>query len=81
MLSTDVLSLNFRQDSWLQIKRADGSILISHLYKAGSEETIPVAEPLSLVIGNAPGVDAKLRGQKLILPAQPGSNVANLSVK
>ena len=79
--SPDALVFNFRQDSWLQIKHADGSVLLSHLYKAGSEEVFSVTEPLFLVIGNAPGVDARLRGQKLLLPLQPGSNVVNLSIK
>ena len=79
--NADVLVFNFRQDSWLQIKRSDGSVLSSHLYKAGSEESFAVTEPLNLVIGNAPGVDAKLRGQKLVFPLQVGSNVVNLSIK
>jgi len=77
----DFLLIKFKQDSWLQIKRIDGSVLISHLYTAGSEESFAVTEPLNLVIGNAPGVEAKLRGQKLVLPAQAGSNVVNLSIK
>lgn len=79
--NADALVINFRQDSWLQIKRADGTVLSSHLYKAGSEESFAVTEPLNLVIGNAPGVDAKLRGQKLAFPQQIGSNVVNLSIK
>jgi cytoskeleton protein RodZ len=79
--AANALVFSFRQDSWLQIKRADGSVLVSHLYKAGSEEAFTVAEPLNLVVGNAPGVDAKLRGQKLVFPQQIGSNVVNLNVK
>lgn len=77
----DSLTLSFKQDSWVQVKRPDGSVLISHLYKAGSQESIAVGEPLNVVIGNAPGVDARLRGQNLVLRAQDGSNVVNLSVK
>jgi len=77
----DSLVLRFNQDSWVQIKRLNGSVVISRLYKAGTEEVVGVNEPLNMVIGNAPGVDAKLRGQNLNLPAQPGSNVVNLSIK
>ena len=81
MSLSDSLALSFQQDSWIQVKRLDGSVVISHLYKAGSEELIGVNEPLNVVIGNAPGVSAKLRGQNLMLHAQDGSNVVNLSVK
>jgi len=79
--SANALVLSFKQDSWIQIKRLDGSIVTSRLYKAGSDEVINVTEPMNMVIGNAPGVDAKLRGQNLILATQPGSNVVNLSIK
>jgi cytoskeleton protein RodZ len=79
--STDALVLNFKQDSWVQIKRLNGSVVTSRLYKAGTDEVISVNEPMNMVIGNAPGVEAKLRGQKLVLPAQTGTNVSNLSIK
>lgn len=77
----DSLVLHFSQDSWVQIKRLNGSVVVSRLYKAGTDEVVGVTEPLNMVIGNAPGVAAKLRGQDLNLPAQPGSNVVNLSIK
>jgi len=79
--SANALVFNFKQDSWVQIKRLNGSIVISRLYKAGTEEIVDVNEPMNMVIGNAPGVDAKLRGQNLVLPAQAGTNVSNLSIK
>ncbi|MET3120757.1 cytoskeleton protein RodZ [Oxalobacteraceae bacterium GrIS 2.11] len=78
---SQALALSFKQDSWVQIKRLNGSVVTSRIYKAGSEEVIAVNEPLNLVFGNAPGVEAKLRGQNLVLPAQPGNNVASISVK
>ena len=77
----NALVLNFNQDSWVQIKRLNGTIVASHLYKAGTEEVINVDEPMNVVIGNGPGIVAKLRGQKLELPTQVGNNVVYLSVK
>jgi cytoskeleton protein RodZ len=77
----NALVLEFKQNSWVQIKRANGTVLLEHLYAAGSQETVDVSEPLSMIVGNAPGVKATLRGQGLILPLQTGSNVANLNVK
>jgi len=79
--SADALILKFKQDSWVQIKRLNGSVVTSKLYKAGTEETIGIDGPVNMVIGNAPGVEATLRGQALVLPAQAGTNVVNLSIK
>jgi cytoskeleton protein RodZ len=77
----DALILNFNQDSWVQIKRLDGSKVTERIYHAGDEETVHVSEPLNIVIGNAPGVEAKLRGQNLILTTKNNSNVANLDIE
>lgn len=79
--SADTLLLSFKHDSWIQIKRLNGTIVISRLYKAGTEEMVNVNEPMNIVIGNALGVEVKLRGQNLVLPPQVGSNVVNLSIK
>ena len=76
-----LLEFNFKQDSWLQIKRLDGTIVISRLYKAGSQETVNVNSALNIVIGNGNAVVAKLRGQVLELQTQNGSKVVNLSIK
>ncbi|MBI3286404.1 MAG: DUF4115 domain-containing protein [Burkholderiales bacterium] len=83
--STDSLNnslrLKFRQDSWIQIKRENGSIVTSHLAKAGTEETFDVKEVLQIRIGNAAGVDGWLRGVSMDIAASKESNVINLSVK
>lgn len=77
----DALALKMREDSWIEIRRADNSTVISKLIKAGSTETFEVKEPLSVVIGNASGVDATLRGNPLELTASARSNVVRLSLK
>lgn len=79
--SNNALEFYFKQDSWVQIKHLNGASVTSQLYKAGTKEVVNVDGPLSLIIGNAPGVEVKLRGQNVPLPAQVGSNVVNLSVK
>jgi cytoskeleton protein RodZ len=80
-VSSGVLRLKFRQDSWIQVKRENGEILNSHLAKAGTEEFIDVKETLQIRIGNAAGVDAVLRGAPLAIAGVQGSNVANIVVK
>ncbi|BBB60481.1 helix-turn-helix domain-containing protein [Undibacterium sp. KW1] len=75
------LKLKFRQDSWIQVKRENGSIVTSHLAKAGTEEVFDMKEALQLRIGNAAGVDGWLRGKSMEIAPGKDSNVINLNVK
>lgn len=79
--SKDLLRLTFREDSWVEIRRGDKSTIISRLLKAGTTESFDITEPVTLVVGNAAGVDASLRGEKLDMGTSSGSNVARLSLK
>lgn len=79
--SKDLLRLTFREDSWVEIRRGDKSTMISRLLKAGTSESFDINEPVTLVIGNAAGVDASLRGSRLDLETGSNSNVARLSLK
>ncbi|WP_026075855.1 RodZ domain-containing protein [Noviherbaspirillum massiliense] len=80
-VAKDALVLNFREDSWVEIKRADGKYLLARLAKAGSTETVKISGPVSLVIGNAAGVDATWRGAPLALKTGTKSNVVRLDLK
>jgi len=77
----DLLRLTFREDSWVEIRRNDKTTMISRLLKAGTTESFDITEPVTLVIGNAAGVDASLRGSKLDLQSANNSNVARVSLK
>jgi cytoskeleton protein RodZ len=79
--STEVLNLKMVQDSWLQVKTEKGVILFSRLAKSGTEENFPLNVPLMIKVGNAAGVQAKLRGEVLPLNPEGGTNVVNLFVK
>ncbi len=78
---SELFVLKFRQDSWVQVKTESGTILSSHLAKAGSEESFSVKQALYVKLGNAAGVDAILRGTPMTLASERGNNVANLVVK
>lgn len=82
-MASDIVKLKFSQDSWIQIKRENGSILTSHLAKAGTVEVFDVKETLQVRIGNAAGVAAELRGLPLEVTPEKGSNsnVVNLVIK
>lgn len=77
----DALTFNAREDSWIEVRRAgDKSVLLSRVVKAGTNESVEVTEPVSVVVGNAAGVDATLRGAPVELKSG-GGNVARLSLK
>ncbi|MFZ6658663.1 helix-turn-helix domain-containing protein [Undibacterium sp. TJN19] len=75
------LKLKFRQDSWIQVKRENGTVLTSHLAKAGTEEFFDLKDALQIRIGNAAGVDGWLRGNTMGIAPTKDSNVVNLNVK
>lgn len=76
----NVLVLKFKQDCWVEVKRVNGNVLLSRLIKAGETETVPMSDPVQLVVGNVAGVEASLRGAPLVLKNGPG-NTARLTVK
>lgn len=78
---TELFVLKFRQDSWIQVKTESGTVLSSHLAKAGTEESFSVKQSLYVKLGNAAGVDAVLRGTPMTVTSERGNNVANLVVK
>jgi len=76
------LVLSVREDSWIEVRPANGGkALISRLVKAGSTETIEVAEPVRLTVGNPGGVSATLRGANVALPQVSGKTIARVSLK
>jgi cytoskeleton protein RodZ len=76
-----LLELKLREDAWVEISALNGNKLVSRLMKAGTTEQFDMSEPVILVIGNASGVDANLRGQPLNLRAVARDNVSKLSLK
>lgn len=78
----NALVLKAREDSWVEVRRADNNtVSFSRILKAGESESIEVTEPISIVIGNAAGVDVNLRGTPIELKPASKSNVARLSLK
>ena len=77
----DGLVLKLREDSWVEIKLANNSVLISRLVKAGTTESFKITGPVSLTLGNAAGVDTSLRGAPVDLKSATKNNVARLNLK
>ncbi|HWU97724.1 MAG TPA: RodZ domain-containing protein [Oxalicibacterium sp.] len=78
--SKNALVFQMKEDSWVEIRRDDDSILVSRLFKAGTTEVFDITSPVAMVIGNAAGVSVKLRGKPLDVSGN-SSNVARLNLK
>jgi cytoskeleton protein RodZ len=79
--ASNPLVLTMREDSWVEIKRADNSTLVSRVIRSGSTESFDIAGPVTLTVGNARGVDASLRGEALNLKSTSKNNVARIRVQ
>jgi cytoskeleton protein RodZ len=78
----DTLQLKVREESWIEIRHSgDNKVVLSRLMKPGETENVKITEPVSIVVGNAAGVDAILRGTPVELKTSSKSNVARLNLK
>lgn len=67
--SATALQFNFREQSWVEVRQADGSLLMSRLNDGGTQEMLDGRPPYTLVIGNASKVDLEYRGKPVDLSA------------
>ncbi len=82
LTAANALELRVRDDSWVEVIAVNGERkLLSKLMKSGTSELVEVSEPVVLVVGNAAGVEASLRGQPLNLAAAARENIVKLSLK
>lgn len=68
------LRLRFHAESWVEVRDAQGTVLFSRLNARGSEAEVAGRPPLSVVVGNAPEVDATYEGRDF--PLEPHTKVA-----
>ena len=78
--SKNALVFKVKEDTWVEIKRADDTIMVSRLFKAGTTEVFDIVSPVAIVIGNAAGVGVTLRGKPLDVSGN-SSNVSRLNLK
>ncbi len=79
------LEIKFREDSWIELRRNDGSyrnsIITAHVGKAGTTETFDQDDARSLTVGNAKGVEIMVHGAPLDLGASANGNVVRINLK
>ncbi len=57
--------LNIMNDSWVEIKNADGQIIVSNILEKGEQYFIPDSPSLSMSLGNAANIEIVIDGQAL----------------
>jgi cytoskeleton protein RodZ len=74
------LQLRFSADSWVEIFDGTGKAVVYDLGRAGSERTLIATPPLSVTLGNAPGVAVTVNGRAVPTPPLAQGAVARFSV-
>ncbi|MDO9234530.1 MAG: helix-turn-helix domain-containing protein [Aquabacterium sp.] len=84
-VSTDgdsaALLVNARQASWIEVRDAKGSKLLSRHVQAGEQIVLGGLSPLNVLIGNAAGVQLRYKGQPVEVISTTHNNVARLELK
>jgi cytoskeleton protein RodZ len=80
---TDQVALvfEFSADSWIEVYDGSGRTVLYDLGKAGTERAVSGVAPLSVTLGNAPGVALSVNGKRVAVPSPPsGETVARFGV-
>lgn len=73
--------LTVGEDSWIEVRDGKGGKLLSRHVTAGETLNLDGPAPLSLRIGNAPGVQVSYKGQAVDLKPLTRNNVARVELK
>jgi cytoskeleton protein RodZ len=75
------LHFHFDEESWVEVRDADGGILLSKLNAPGSEVRVNGKPPLKVVIGNARGVRLTYADRTVDLEPHTGLAVARFTLQ
>ena len=75
------LVLHFADASWVEIKQADGKVLVSQQVPSGSQKSIEGSPPFEIIIGNAPSTVLEYRGSTVDLAPYTHDRVARLTLR
>ncbi|MCU0812959.1 MAG: helix-turn-helix domain-containing protein [Burkholderiaceae bacterium] len=75
-----LLTLRASEPSWVEVRDAQGAVLLSRTLQAGETVGVDGALPLRATIGNALGVSAAFRGEPLDLAPRTRDNIARLEL-
>ena len=75
------LNFRFTADSWIEMRDAQGRVVLSELNRAGSTRSLNAVFPVSLVIGNAKSVTMDIDGTPYDLAPSTKVEVARLRLE
>lgn len=76
-----VLVMKASAQSWVQVKDANGRVVLQKTLAAGESVGAEGAMPLSVIVGNASGTEVRVRGELLEVAKTTRDNVARFEVK
>ena len=79
--SGEGLSFFFEQSSWVEVRDANGRLLLSRILPAGSQREVAGQPPFSLIVGNTSGVTLHYRGKLVPLAQHSSGGVARLTLE
>lgn len=77
----NTIAFNVTGESWIEVRDAGGSVVLSATLPAGETRTLEVEPPARVVIGNANGVTLQWQGEAIDLGAHQRGNVARLTLE
>ena len=78
---SSLLTMNFREKSWVQVQKKDGSVITEYMGKPGEQRQLDINEPVTVIVGYAPGVTMEFRGAPVDLAPRTVNSVARISLK
>jgi cytoskeleton protein RodZ len=78
---SEVLRVSAQNETWLEVIRPDGTVLLSRLLKAGEVVDMGSAPPYTLVLGRANAAQVFVRGQAIALAPHTRGDVVRYEVK
>ncbi len=76
------LVLEISEPSWVEIRDADGTVVLTGVLSSGDREEVELELPGHAVLGNAPGVQLRLDGSPVDLaPHTRGNNTARVDLE
>ncbi|MBZ2208375.1 helix-turn-helix domain-containing protein [Massilia soli] len=75
------LVMAVREDSWVEVRDANGKALLRRMVKAGETASVEIAGPSVVIVGKPAAVTATLRGAPVALPPMQGSTISRVKVQ
>jgi cytoskeleton protein RodZ len=74
------LEFQVNEDSWVEVRTADGNKLVIDLLRKGDNRSVAGKAPLSVLLGNAAGVEIKVNGKPFDHRRYDRDNIARFEI-